>query len=46
MDALDHRGVEQIPVAPTEELERIAQSLKSFGEATEKSPQNLRLKDI
>jgi membrane protein len=46
MDALDRRGVEQIPVATTEELERIAQSLKAFGEAAEKSPANLRLKDI
>jgi membrane protein len=46
MDALDRRGVDQIPVATTEELERIAQSLKAFGEAVEKSPANLRLKDI
>jgi membrane protein len=46
MDALDRRGVDQIPVASTEELERIAQSLKAFGEAAEKSPANLRLKDI
>jgi hypothetical protein len=30
----------------TEELERIAKSLKAFGETTEKSPENLRLKDI
>jgi membrane protein len=46
MDALDRRGVDQIPVAMTEELERIAQSLKAVGEAVEKSPANLRLKDI
>ncbi len=46
MDALDRRGVDQIPVARTEELEKITQSLKAFGEAVEKSPANLRLKDI
>jgi len=46
MDALDRRGADQIPVARTEELERISKSLQAFGEATEKSPQNLRLKDI
>jgi membrane protein len=45
-DALDRRGVDQIPVPMTEELERIAQSLKAVGEAVEKSPANLRLKDI
>jgi membrane protein len=46
MDALDRRGVDHIPVAQTEELEKISQSLKAFGEAIEKSPENLRLKDI
>ncbi len=46
MDAMDRRGADFIPVARTEELERIAQSLKAFGEAIEKSPANLRLKDI
>jgi hypothetical protein len=33
-------------VAATAELERISQSLKAFGDAIEKSPENLRLKDI
>ena len=46
MDALDRRGADFIPVAQTAELERIAQSLQAFGEAIEKSPANLRLKDI
>jgi membrane protein len=46
MNALDRRGVDQIPVARTEELEKITQSLKAFGEAVEKSPANFRLKDI
>jgi len=46
MDALDRRGVDQIPVARTAELEKISQSLTAFGEAVEKSPANLRLKDI
>jgi membrane protein len=46
VDALDRRGVDQIPVASTAELERITQSLKAFDDAIEKSPENLRLKDI
>ncbi len=46
MDALDRRGADFIPVAQTEELERLEKSLKAFGEAIEKSPANLRLKDI
>jgi membrane protein len=46
IDALDRRGVNQIPVAMTEEMERLTKSLKAFGDAIEKSPENLRLKDI
>lgn len=46
MDALDRRGADRIPVAVTEELQRIEQSLKAVGETIEKSPANLRLKDI
>ena len=46
MDALDRRGADRIPVAVTEELQRIEQSLKAVGETIEKSPVNLRLKDI
>ncbi|HEX7504796.1 MAG TPA: YihY/virulence factor BrkB family protein [Syntrophales bacterium] len=46
MNALDRRGVDQIPVAMTGELERISQSLKALDDAMEKSPENLRLKDI
>lgn len=46
MDALDRHGADFIPVARTEELERLEKSLKDFGEAIEKSPANLRLKDI
>jgi len=46
MDALDRRGTDAIPVARTEEMERIEQSLAAFAEAIEKSPANLRLKDI
>jgi len=46
MDALDRRGADRIPVAVTEELRRIEQSLEAVGEAIEKSPANLRLKDI
>lgn len=46
VDALDRRGSDRIPVAMTEEMERIEQSLRAFSEAIEKSPANLRLKDI
>jgi len=46
MDALDRRGTDLIPIARTEELERLEKSLQAFGEAIEKSPANLRLKDI
>ncbi|NPV04904.1 MAG: YihY family inner membrane protein [Syntrophaceae bacterium] len=46
MDALDRRGADFIPVARTGELERLEKSLEAFGEAIERSPANLRLKDI
>ncbi|MFZ0451911.1 MAG: YihY/virulence factor BrkB family protein [Desulfatiglandaceae bacterium] len=46
LDALDHRGTDDIPVARTEALEKISECLSGFAEAVEKSPGNMALVDI
>ena len=46
VDALDQRGVIHIPVAQTEELKALSESLKDLGDAIEQSPANKLLKDI
>ena len=46
IDALDQRGVSHIPVAHTEELEALSETLKELGDAIEHSPANRLLKDI
>lgn len=46
LDALDHRGNEAIPVAWSEEMERLSQSLRTFNEAVEASPSNRLLKEV
>jgi membrane protein len=46
MDTLDKHGSDTIPVARSEELEKISDCLKAFGELIERSPANMRLKDI
>jgi membrane protein len=46
IDKLEERGTDRIPVAESKELEKLSECLKAFGEAAEKSPANLRLKDI
>jgi hypothetical protein len=46
LEALEHNGVDNIPVANTEELEVLSDSLKQFSEAMESSPANRLLKDI
>lgn len=46
LSSLENRGLPSIPVAPTESLSAISQSLKSFETAIEKSPGNRLLKDI
>ena len=46
IDALDQHGSNDVPVAQTDDLEKIAESLKSFDEMIDKSPANLRLVDI
>ena len=46
LDTLDHSGVDNIPVAKTEELEVLSDSLEQFSQAMEGSPANKLLKDI
>jgi len=46
MNALDHRGNDDIPVPHSEEMERLSGSLDGFSKAMEASPSNLPLKSI
>lgn len=46
MDALDEHGTDDIPVAQTDELKRLSECLKGFGDLIEQSPANRRLKAI
>ena len=46
IDLMEWHGSNEIPVAQTEELKRLAQSLKSFDDLVETSPDNVLLKDI
>jgi len=46
LDALETYGSDNIPVAKSEELGKLSESLKKFDELIEKSPANLPLKDI
>jgi membrane protein len=46
LDALDHNGVDDIPVTKTEELEVLSNSLEQFSQAMQNSPANKLLKDI
>ncbi len=46
LDALDHQGTDDIPVARTEAMEKISECLSGFGEVVEKSSQNVALVDI
>jgi membrane protein len=46
IDALEGRGSDDIPVARSEDLERISGSLKSFDEMIKNSPANRPLKDL
>ena len=45
-DALEKRGVDQLPVAQTQELNALSEKLQELGETIEKSPANKLLKDI
>ena len=46
IDALEQHGTDILPVAQSEDLEMISESLKAFDEEINKSPANLRLVDI
>jgi membrane protein len=46
IDALEQHGTDSLPVAQTEDLEKISESLKTFDEMIDKSLANLRLVDI
>ncbi len=46
LDALEGRGIDNIPVARNKDLETIAQSIRTFGDLIASSPANLRLRDI
>jgi membrane protein len=46
IDALDKHGSDNVPVAQTDELEKISESLKAIDEEIKKSSANLRLVDI
>lgn len=46
LDALDQEGSDEIPVAPSEELDSLSESMKTFGDLIEKSSANRCLKEI
>ena len=46
MDALEKRGSESVPVAPTEEFQKLTEIMTTFSDLIEKSPANKKLKDI
>jgi membrane protein len=46
IEALEQRGVDNIPVAQTAELSHLSETLKTLNEEIEKSPANRLLKDI
>jgi membrane protein len=46
LEALEERGVDDIPVARTRELNSLSEALQKFRDASNKSPANRRLKEI
>jgi len=46
IEALDQKGVDNIPVAQTAELKHLSEALKTLNDEIEKSPANRLLKDI
>ena len=46
MEAIEHTGVDDIPVAPTRELKALSETLQTFKDIIEKSSVNKLLKDI
>jgi hypothetical protein len=46
VDAIDHTGSNNIPVARTEEFKVLNEAIEKFGKEMENSPSNRLLKDI
>ena len=46
LEALDHKGTEDIPVAKTDDYRALSEALQDFSEAMQGSPANKLLKDI
>jgi membrane protein len=46
VDTLEQHGSDDIPVAQTEELRQLSESLKTFGDLVEKAEANRKLKEI
>ncbi|MBU3911539.1 MAG: YihY/virulence factor BrkB family protein [Candidatus Omnitrophica bacterium] len=46
IDALEHRGNDDVPIRKTASFDRITESVRDLGRLIEKSPENLLLKDI
>jgi membrane protein len=46
INALEQRGVDNIPIAQTRELKTLSETLQTFSDTIEKSPANRLLKDI
>jgi membrane protein len=46
LEALDHQGIEDMPVAKTEDYRALSDSLQEFSEAMAESPANKLLKNI
>jgi membrane protein len=46
LDRLEQRGTSNIPVAKSDELEKLSDSLRQFDEIIEKSPANMLLKNL
>lgn len=46
VDSLEGRGSDHLPVAKSEELDKLSDCLKALGELVEKSPSNVLLKEI
>ena len=46
LQALDHKGTEDIPVAKTDDYQALSEALEDFSEAMQGSPANKLLKDI
>lgn len=46
IEALDHKGVDNVPILQTKEFKTLSETLKAFGDTIEKSSANILLKDI